>query len=119
MNGHEEDREFAGFAATVRGEAERDEAFWTRQGALIRERTSRRATIRRWGVAVAAAATLAAAVLQLTGGNVPQAPEIRGATGPGMIESAESDDELLAEIEQAVAREVPTALEPAAWLLEQ
>ena len=119
MSGHEEDRQFKAFVEEVRGAADREEAFWTRQAATIRERSTGRSAARGWALAVAAAGALAVAALQLGNGNVAQVPQPRGVASPAIIESAESDDELLAGVEQAVAREVPTALEPAVWLLDQ
>jgi len=103
------DHDLRRFADNVRLAADRDDAFWHRQREAIslrlEPRQQRHKTLA-WTAASAVTALLVAGFLVLFG---------PGAHGPSVPQVAEvdPDDQLIAEIEVAVAQELPSALEPA------
>ena len=119
MDGHDAERDevggVTGWARAVRREADRDDAFWTRQRAGIRERNrSHRVRSVAWMAALGASAAVAAALaVFLVRGPAP-AP-----TGPVRSAVATADDQLLMDVENAVMREVPLAFEPVDFLLPE
>ena len=103
------DDELARFADTVRRSAERDDVFWRRQREAIGLRLAprqRRFGAWTWAAAGAAAAILVIGIMVSFG---PGAPE---PLVPQVVQ-VDPDDELIAQIELAVAQELPSALEPA------
>lgn len=93
----------------VRAGAERDEGAWARQREAVLARLPRRRPplpALAW-VAVAASAAAIVAGILVAGG-----PGAHGPLAPGQVAS-DPDDELIAEVEAAVSREMPSAFEPA------
>ena len=98
--------------------AERPEYFWQRQSAAIRTRVRETEGRRRWSIPLAWAMTVLLAgigVALLRGGSAP-APVVQ--TRPAVV-AADSDQQLLIAVQQAVQSGVPDSLEPAAYLAEQ
>lgn len=92
---------------SAHAEAEKPDAFWTRQRAAAAARSSRHTGRPLAWAAAIAAAVLAAVLLQEPRPVVPPAP----ATDP--------DQALLISVERAVSRQVPQALAPAALLTQE
>lgn len=92
---------------SARAQAEQPEGFWTRQRSSAASRISRRrAHPLTWAAAVAAA-VLAATLIQEPRPVVPATP------------APDPDQALLVSVEQAVNRQVPQALAPAALITQE
>ena len=94
----------AGFRTAVHSAAEREEWFWTRQRAYIRERALTEGHGRRWAwTPLTTLALLLLAVIMLT--RAPHTPQA--------INTDVADNQLLNEVDNDVQREFPSALAPA------
>ena len=103
------DRAVEAFARQVRHGAARDDAAWARQREAIAQRLQRRPgafPALAWVAVAASAAAIVAGVL-VAGG-----PGAHGPQAPG-VQASDPDDELIAEVERAMSREMPSAFEPA------
>lgn len=97
----------AALGASARTQAEKPDAFWTRQRAAAAARISGHAVRPLAWTAALAAAVLAAMLLQEPRPVVPAQP------------SLDPDQALLVSVERAVNRQVPQALAPAALLTQE
>lgn len=102
----------AGFASEARHEAERSEAFWSRQRLVIWSRIDqmarRRALRLAWSAAAAAAATV---VLWMTLAQVPDQHPVTPPPPP--VAERVSDEVLLLRVEAVLEHPMPQALAPA------
>jgi len=111
MDGHDDrfDDAVAGWADEVRRSATRDDGAWRRQREAIGSRLEARRVWRpSWTWAVVAVSTAAV----IAGFWVALDPGAHGPTTP-QVTQVDPDDELIAEVESAVARDMPSAFEPA------
>ena len=100
-------RTTAALRDSARAQAERPESLWTRQRASAASRTSRRSVSPLTWAAAIAVAGLAATLIHEPRPAVPASPP------------ADPDQLLLVSVEQAVNRQVPQALAPAALLTQE
>ena len=92
---------------SARAQAEQPESLWTRQRASAASRTSRRSVSPLTWAAALAVALLAATLIREPRPVAPPAPP------------PDPDQALLVSVEQAVSRQVPQALAPAALLTQE
>jgi hypothetical protein len=103
----------AGFQNAVHEEAAREEAFWTRQRAVVIERATQTRTATNFAKALPFVAALALLIFAV---ELPK----QSVTPPQTAQSSDDKDEaLLRQIQGDAYREVPSALAPAGLVTEE